>query len=265
MVTRQPGGAYTCGNLLAKSAKMREVFERIEAFGETDVPVLIEGESGAGKQEVARAIHQASSARRPGPLVVVNCAALPENLLEAELFGCVMSGGFSRAEGRHRPGRLELARGGTLLLCHIGEAPPRVQARLRQALQARRMVRVGDNREVELDVRAVAAVLSPGGPGDEAACPLDPRYWADALRLRVPPLRERPEDIPLLASHFARAFSGPAGPPKELSPEAVEALQRYRWPGNVRELQNVIERACVLFGGRLIGPHHLSPEHAAPR
>jgi DNA-binding NtrC family response regulator len=257
MVTRQPGGAFRCGNLLSKSAKMREVFDLIADFGGTDVPVLIEGESGTGKQVVARAIHQASAARRAGPLVVMNCAAVPETLLEIELFGHVR-GVFSPPGGRaFRPGALENARGGTLFLGYIESASPRAQGRLGLALRRRLLVRVGDTQEVEVDVRVIASMPTAEQLGNDETAYLDMRSWADALRLRIPPLRERPKDVPLLAEQFAQQFSPPGQPPAELSPPALNALMRHQWPGNVRELRNVIERACILSQGGTIRPEHL--------
>jgi DNA-binding NtrC family response regulator len=235
---------------------MQEVFDQIAAFGKVDATVLIEGESGTGKQEVARAIHQASAARRSGPLMVLNCAALPEALLESELFGHV-KGVFARPEGVVRPGAFEKAHGGTLFLGHVEGLPPGVRARLLRVLQERRLVRVGDVREVEVDVRVIASTPGLKHLADEGAFRPGLLCRLGVLRLCLPPLRERPEDVPLLARHFARLYSDPAGPPAELSPAALEALLRSPWPGNARELGNVIERACFLAKGGLIRPEHL--------
>jgi DNA-binding NtrC family response regulator len=247
---------FRCGNLLSKNPRMREVFDHITTFGKVDATVLIEGESGTGKLEAARAIHQASAARRSGPLIVMNCGACPETLLESELFGHV-KGVFARPEGVVRPGALEKARGGTVYLSHIECVPTRVQVKLVSVLRERRAVRVGEDREFEVDVRIIASTLSPDELAKEEFRQ-DLRYRLQVLRLRLPPLRERPEDIPLLARHFTQQSSDPAGPPAEFSPAAMEVLLRSEWPGNVRELENAIERACFLAKGGLIRPEHLS-------
>jgi DNA-binding NtrC family response regulator len=255
MATRQPGEVCRCGNLLSKHPKMREVFEQITAFGKVDASVLIEGENGTGKQEVARAIHQASAARRTGPLVAVNCSALPENLVESELFGHVR--GAITGASQVRPGAFEKAHGGTLFLGHVEGLSLGVQARLLLVLEEGRLFRVGDSQEVEVDVRVIASTHGLKHLADEGAFRLDLLYRLGVLRLRLPPLRERSEDIPLLARHFTEKYADPACPPAELSPAAMEVLLRSPWPGNVRELENAIERACFLAKGGLIRPEHL--------
>ena len=205
--------------------------------------MLIVGETGTGKELVARAVHEASP-RRGSPFVAVNCAALPESLLESELFGHE-KGAFTSAVGQ-RKGRFELAHGGTIFLDEIGEIPLAMQAKLLRVLQERRFERVGGTQTVEVDVRVVAATnrdllrLAKEGKFRE-----DLYYRLNVVKIDLPPLRERPEDIPLLAAHFVQKFSRPGTPPKTISPEAMEALLQHRWPGNIRELENAIERACV--------------------
>jgi DNA-binding NtrC family response regulator len=257
MAARQSSGVFRCGNLLSQHPRMHEVFDQIAAFGKVDATVLIEGESGTGKQQVARAIHQAS-AQRPGPFVNMHCGALPENLLESELFGHV-KGVFARPEPVFRPGVFEKAHGGTLLLRHVENLPLGVQARLLRVLDERRLVRVGDVRVVEVDVRVIASASGLKLLADEGAFRLDLLCRLGVLRLRLPPLRDRPEDVVLLARHFARQYSDPAGPPAEFSPAAMEALLNCSWPGNARQLENVVERACFLVKGGLIRPEHLPP------
>jgi DNA-binding NtrC family response regulator len=255
MGTMQRNGVFRCGNLLSKHPRMHEVFDQIAAFGKVDAPVLIEGESGTGKQEVARAIHQASD-QRLSPLVMMNCGATPENLLEIELFGHVRSV-FARPEWEFRPGAFEKAHGGTLFLGHVESLPPGVQVRLLRVLAERRLVRVGDVREVEVDVRVIASTSGLKQLVDEGAFRLDLFWRLGMLRLHLPPLRERPEDVGLLATHFAQQYCNRTGLPKEISPAAMEALLRSLWPGNARELENVIERACFLARGGLIRPEDL--------
>ena len=230
-------------NILSKSQRMHDVFELIGHVAGTISTVLIFGETGTGKELVARAVHEASP-RRDRPFVAVNCAALPETLLESELFGHE-KGAFTGAVGQ-RKGRFELAHGGTIFLDEIGEIPLAMQAKLLRVLQERRFERVGGSQTIEIDVRVVAATnrdllkLAKEGKFRE-----DLYYRLNVVKIDLPPLRERAEDIPLLAQHFAQKFSRPGSPPKTIAPEAMEALIQYRWPGNIRELENAIERACV--------------------
>jgi DNA-binding NtrC family response regulator len=249
-------------SILSKSARMHDVFELIEHVAETISTVLIFGETGTGKELVARAVHQASP-RRNLPFVAVNCAALPESLLESELFGHE-KGSFTGAAGQ-RKGRFELANLGTIFLDEIGEVPLSMQAKLLRVLQERRFERVGGTQTVETDVRVVAATnkdllrLAKEGKFRE-----DLYYRLNVVKIDLPRLCERAEDIPLLAQHFVRKFSRPSAAPKTISPEAMEALIQFRWPGNIRELENAIERACVTSRDDVIRPENLPPDVLKP-
>jgi DNA-binding NtrC family response regulator len=253
---------YAFQNILSKNPRMHAVFELIGNLANTPATVLIEGETGTGKEQVARAIHQASPLRT-GPLVAVNCAALPETLLESELFGHE-KGAFTSAVGQ-RKGRFELADGGTLFLDEVGDIPPAMQAKLLRVLQERRFERVGGTESIEVDVRVIAATnrslqqLVKDGKFRE-----DLYYRLNVIKIDLPPLRQRPEDIPLLAMHFAQKYGRPNEPPKQISPEAMELLLAYRWPGNVRELENAIERACVTSHESTIRPENLPPDVVKP-
>jgi DNA-binding NtrC family response regulator len=201
----------------------------------------------------------AASTRRAGPFVAVNCAALPEALLESELFGHE-KGAFTSAVGQ-RKGRFELASGGTIFLDEIGEIPLAMQSKLLRVLQERRFERVGGSQTVEVDVRVVAATnrdllrLCKDGKFRE-----DLYYRLNVVKVDLPPLHERSEDIPLLAAHFVQRFSPPGTAPKEIAPKAMEALLSHRWPGNIRELENAIERACVTSRDGSIRPENLPNE-----
>src|SRR5207249_4171271 len=219
------------------------VFELIKHVASANTNVLIEGETGTGKELVARALHDGSPVRS-GPLIAVNCAALPETLLESELFGHE-KGAFTGAVGQRR-GRFEMANGGTLFLDEVGDVPLAMQAKLLRVLQERRFERVGGTASVEVDVRVIAATnrslqrLVRKGTFRE-----DLFYRLNVVKIDLPPLRERPEDIPLLAACFAEKYALPNTAPKQVAPQAMEALLNYRWPGNIRELENALERASV--------------------
>ena len=249
-------------HILSKSPRMRDVFELISHVAQTISTVLIFGETGTGKELVARAVHEASP-RAANPFVAVNCAALPESLLESELFGHE-KGAFTSAVGQ-RKGRFELAHGGTIFLDEIGEIPLAMQAKLLRVLQERRFERVGGAQTVEVDVRVIAATnrdllrLCKEGKFRE-----DLYYRLNVVKLDLPPLHERPEDIPLLAAHFAQKFSRLGAPPKTISPEAMELLLQHRWPGNIRELENAIERATVTSRDDVIRPENLPSEILKP-
>jgi transcriptional regulator with GAF, ATPase, and Fis domain len=225
--------------------------------------VLIEGETGTGKEQVARAIHIASSAVRQGPMVAINCAALPETLLESELFGHE-KGAFTSAVGQRR-GRFELADGGTLFLDEVGDIPAAMQAKLLRVLQDRCFERVGGTETIEVDVRVIGATnrsllkLVKEGTFRE-----DLYYRLNVVKIDLPPLRDRPEDIPLLATHFTQKFVRTGEAPKLIEPEAMELLLNYSWPGNIRELENSIERACVTCRGDAIRSTDLPAEILAP-
>ena len=240
---------------------MRRVRELIERIGPTELPVLIIGESGTGKELVARAIHGVSS-RRERPFLAENCAAIPETLLESELFGS-MRGAFTGAE-RDREGLFRAADSGTLFLDEIGEMPLAFQARLLRALQESEVRPVGSPRPVRVDVRVLAAMnRAPSEAIASGRLRLDLYYRLAGMTIELPPLRARREDIPLLAARFlARAAGAGGAAPPRLSPEALQALSSYDWPGNVRELENEIERAAVLSSAGEISVSDLSPRLA---
>jgi DNA-binding NtrC family response regulator len=252
-------GQHAFHGLLSKSALLQPIFELIRNVSETTTTVLIQGETGTGKEMVARAIHEASAALRKGSLVAVNCAALPENLLESELFGHE-KGAFTGAIGQ-RKGRFELADGGTIFLDEIGDLPPLMQAKLLRVLQERCFERVGGSQSIPVDVRVVAATnrdlqrLVRKGKFRE-----DLYYRLNVVRIDLPPLRDRPEDIPLLAAHFAGRYVRPGQPPPEFSPQAMERLLQHSWPGNIRELENAVERACITARSGTVEPDDLLPE-----
>jgi DNA-binding NtrC family response regulator len=249
---------YSFQNILSKNPRMHAIFELISTLGHTLTTVLIEGETGTGKELVAQAIHEASQVRS-GPMVAVNCAALPENLLESELFGHE-KGAFTSAVGQRR-GRFELADGGTIFLDEVGDIPAAMQAKLLRVLQERRFERVGGTESIEVDVRVIAATnrslqqLVKDGTFRE-----DLYYRLNVVKIDLPPLRERPEDILLLAEHFATKYSREDQPRKQISPQAMEILLHYRWPGNIRELENAMERACVTTREQLIMPDNFPAE-----
>jgi DNA-binding NtrC family response regulator len=234
------------GGLVGESAGMREVKRLILLYAPSDSPVLVLGESGTGKELVARAIHE-SSRRRGSPCIAINCGALPETLLETELFGAE-KGAFTDAVPR--PGSFEQANGGTLFLDEIGEMAPAAQTRLLRVIEQKEVTRVGGVRPVALDVRVVSASnrdIAPKGSGGSFRADLF--YRLGVLPIRIPPLRERAEDIPLLAAHFL-AHRGEQ--PWELSGEARDLLCAHPWPGNIRELRNVMERAALSSEGGTI-------------
>ncbi len=231
--------------LIGESDVMRRLRDEVRLVGGSQGTVLVTGESGVGKEVVARAVHECS-ARGAGPFLGVNCAALSESLLESELFGHE-KGAFTGAE-RLRKGRFELADAGTLLLDEVSEVKPQVQAKLLRVLQERSFERVGSSLTIGVDVRVVAT----SNRDLPAACRdghfrQDLYFRLNVLPLRVPPLRERRDDVPLLAAHFLREIARREGtPPPEVEPGAADLLRAYDWPGNVRELQNICERALVL-------------------
>jgi transcriptional regulator with GAF, ATPase, and Fis domain len=230
-------------HMTSENPHMHAVFDLIENVAQTNTTVLIEGETGTGKEQVARAIHAASQCRN-GPLVAVNCAALPETLLESELFGHE-KGAFTGAVGQ-RQGRFELAHEGTIFLDEVGDVPPTMQAKLLRVLQERRFERVGGTESIEVAIRILAAtnrsLLRLVKQGKFRG---DLYYRLNVMKIDLPPLRERLEDIPLLATQFVERYSAGTGSPRQIAPEVMEVFQKYHWPGNIRELENVIERACV--------------------
>lgn len=250
---------YRLHNIIGKSRPMQTVFELIEQVADTDATVLVEGETGTGKELVARAIHQLSG-RHAGPFVAVNCSALPESLLESELFGHVR-GAFTGA-ARDKTGRFEAAAGGTIFLDEIGDISPTIQVKLLRVLQEHRIERVGGEQPMAVDIRVISATnralaeLVAHGQFRQ-----DLLYRLRVIPVELPPLRERRDDIPLLAQHFVERFRAQTGRPIEgLDADALALLVDYRWPGNVRELENVIEYAFVKARRGLITPSHLPPE-----
>ena len=239
---------YSFGNILGTSERIREVLELAGRVAASDATVLITGESGTGKELLAKGIHLAS-ARAEAPFVAVNCAAIPENLIESELFGHV-KGAFTGAV-RDREGKFEQAEGGSLFLDEIGDLRIDLQSKILRALQERTIDRVGGARPVELDVRVIAATNRDlEGEVRTGNFREDLYYRLSVVVLQMPPLRERKEDIPLLAEHFLKRFN--PGSAVRLDPGALGLLTAYGWPGNVRELENVMERASVLKRGENI-------------
>src|SRR5262245_1254277 len=255
---RQLGDHHAFRDVLSKSPRMLEVFDLIGHVAESASTVLIIGETGTGKEQVALALHRASAGTRPGAFVAVNCAALPETLLESELFGHE-KGSFTGAVGQ-RKGRFEQAHGGTLFLDEVGDIPLSMQVKLLRVLQERKFERVGGTEPIEVDVRVVAATHCPleqfvrDGKFRE-----DLYYRLNVVRIDLPPLRNRLEDIPVLVDHFCQKFAR-TGQAVSVSPEAMEVLLRAPWPGNVRQLENAIERACVTARDGVIRPENLPPD-----
>jgi DNA-binding NtrC family response regulator len=249
-------------NILSKNPRMHAIFELISNVAHTNTTVLIEGETGTGKEQVARAIH-ASAHHRAGPFVAVNCAALPETLLESELFGHE-KGAFTSAVGQRR-GRFELANEGAIFLDEVGDVPPAMQAKLLRVLQERSFERVGGTETIQVNVRVIAATnRSLQRLVKEGKFREDLYYRLNVVKIDLPPLRERTEDIPLLVTHFTNKFSQGPGETKQVSPEAMEVLLNYVWPGNIRELENAIERACVTTREPVIQVSNLPPDVVSP-
>ena len=253
------------GELLGASSGMRHIGDLIAKVAATDVTVLIFGESGTGKELVARAIHEQSAHRRTGAFIAMNCAALPSELIESELFGHE-KGAFTGAAAQ-RKGKFELADGGTILLDEIGDMSPTTQAKLLRVLEERRIERLGGSQSIPVDVRVISATNR-----DLASAIAADKFRADLFyRLRVveidlPPLRERRDDIPMLASHFLRAYAARYDLKcTEIGREAMTRLVAYDWPGNVRELRNVIERSAVLAEGQELEVSDLPDELRARR
>ncbi len=246
--TPAPGGI---GGMIGKSPAIQALFRTIQKVAEYKTNVLITGESGTGKELVARALHDLSP-RAAGPFVAVNCGAIPENLLESELFGH-KKGAFTDAN-RDKKGIFEEAHGGTLFLDEIGELPRELQVKLLRAIQEEKIRRLGDSEEIEIDARVVAATVRDlAAEAKTGRFREDLYYRLNVLPVHLPPLRERREDIPMLVEHFIRRHSekhAHTGMRVEgVAPDAMELLLAYAWPGNVRELENTIERAMVLCDG----------------
>ncbi len=243
------------GEFIGRSTKMHELYELIQQVAPARSSVLIVGETGTGKELVARAIHQASG--RSGLFVPLNCAAIPADLLESELFGH-QKGAFTGAH-RDRMGKFELANGGTIFLDEISEMPLALQAKLLRVLQEGTVERLGAQRAIKVDLRIVAATnRDPQQAVDEGVMRQDLYFRLNVVRIDVPPLRERQEDVQLLAEHFLQQYSTElARPTPRLSEASLQSLLSYAWPGNVRELENLMERAAVLCRSQIIEPQLL--------
>jgi len=242
---------YQFGSIIGRTPRMQEIFQIIRTVAETDATVLIHGESGTGKELIARAIHY-NSRRKDKPFVVVSCSALPETLLESELFGHE-KGSFTGAI-RQRIGRFEMAEGGTVFLDEIGEMTMPVQLKLLRVLQEREIERVGGNQTHKVDVRVIAATHRDLQQAmRERTFRQDLFYRLNVVPVKLPPLRERLDDIPLLASHFIRKYCDKNQKQvRSITAEAMEALCSYAYPGNVRELENILERAVIMEKGESI-------------
>ncbi len=246
---------FSLDNMVGKSGAMQQVFDLVHKVAVSDAIVLIRGESGTGKELVAQAIHQVGK-RKEQPFIAVNCAALPESLLESELFGHER-GAFTGAE-RQKPGRFELAGSGTIFLDEIGEMTPSTQVKLLRALQSREFVRVGGTDIIPIHARTIAATnrnleeALKNGQFRE-----DLYYRINVFPILLPPLRQRKEDIPDLVAHF---LCRQEMDPHDIDPRAMQMLLQYDWPGNIRELENLLERAAIMSGRQLITPVDL-PAH----
>ncbi|HEY5936816.1 MAG TPA: sigma-54 dependent transcriptional regulator [Kofleriaceae bacterium] len=255
-LNQQIHGEFDFGNIIGDSPALREVLSKVEQVAPTTSTVLLRGETGTGKELVAHAIH-INSPREEKPFVRVNCAALAPGILESELFGHE-KGSFTGALAR-RPGRFELADGGTLFLDEVGDLPMEVQIKLLRTLQEREFERVGGAETIKVDVRMVSATnRNLEKMIEEGEFREDLYYRLNVFPINLPPLRDRPEDLSVLTSHFIAKFARQMGvTPAPASTEALAKLREYNWPGNVRELENIIERAMILAKGAPLGAPHL--------
>lgn len=256
---RQLDERYRLDDIVSKNSQMQKIFSLIPLVAESDSTILITGTSGTGKELVAKAIHT-HGPRRSRPFVPVNCAAMPDTLLESELFGYV-KGAFTDAR-RDKPGRIAQAQGGTLFLDEVGDLPRPLQVKLLRFLQDRMYEALGSNQQIEADVRVIAATnqqleaMVQAGTFRE-----DLFYRLNVMQVQIPPLADRMEDVPLLARHFVERFRQRSGKPIDgISDEALALLMRHPFPGNVRELENIIERAFILCTGGEIGVDCLPPQ-----
>jgi two-component system response regulator AtoC len=255
LLARAQAAGTSGGEMVGHSPAWLRAVARARQVATSDADILVQAESGTGKELLARMIHRLSP-RRDRPFVAVNCAAFPETLLESELFGHAR-GAFTGASAS-KPGKFELANGGTLLLDEIGEMPLPLQPKLLRALQEREFDRLGDTRAIKVDIRVIATTNRPlEAMVQEGGFRADLFYRLNVIPLSLPPLRERREDIAELAEHFARLYV-PAGTAPRLQPEFLARLQQHPWPGNVRELANLMRRAVALSGGE-IGVEVLDP------
>src|SRR5216684_2359106 len=235
------GQRYQFENIVGHSPEMQEIFATVTRVAPTRATVLLAGESGVGKDMIARAIHE-HSPRKGRPFVKINCTAIPENLMESELFG-YEKGAFTGAN-ISKPGKFEQANTGTVMLDEIGDVPPSIQVKLLRVLQEREFERLGSNRTQQTDVRVIAATnVDLRAALEQGTFREDLYYRLNVVPMNIPPLRERKDDIPYLVEHFAKKYGG------EMSEGALERLMSYHWPGNVRELENVVERSILLASG----------------
>lgn len=255
---RQLQGYGVFGRLVGSSQVMREVYTLLEQVAPSSASVLVTGESGTGKELISRTIHELSP-RRLAPFVAINCSAIPETLMESEIFGHE-KGAFTGAAER-RVGCFELAHTGTLLLDEIAEMPPLLQAKLLRVLEERQIRRLGSSKEIPVDVRVIAATnKDPMEAVRKGELREDLLYRLNVINIKLPSLRERLDDIPILTQHLIEELSHKhERPARIITPEALEVLLRHRWPGNVRELRNVIERAVIICEGEQIEKRHLPP------
>src|SRR6202035_5238124 len=251
------GRRYEFDTIVGRSSPMQEIFATIMRVAPTRATVLLAGESGVGKDMIARAIHH-HSPRRDKPFVKINCTALPENLMESELFG-YEKGAFTGANVS-KPGKFEAADTGTVFLDEIGDVPPSIQVKLLNVLQERQIERLGSNKTLHIDVRVIAATnVDLRAALEQGTFREDLYYRLNVVPLNIPPLRDRKEDIPYLVDYFAKKFNG------EISDAALERFMSYHWPGNVRELENVVERSVLLAQGPRVEAEDIKIEMAGGR
>ena len=245
------GRRYEFKNIIGRSAKMQEVLATVERVAPTNSTILLGGESGVGKDLIARAIHE-HSRRASGPFIKINCTAIPENLLESELFG-YEKGAFTGA-ATSKPGKFELADKGTIFLDEIGDVPGSIQVKLLRVLQDREFERLGGTKTLKVDVRVVAATNQDLRAAlEEGTFREDLYYRLNVVPINIAPLRERKEDVPYLVDHFIERFRRESGKPlRGITPAAQRLLMEFHWPGNVRELENIIERAVALTVGDML-------------
>lgn len=255
---REVDDRYGFDSIVGRSPQMENVFEKVRQVAPTKASVLIQGETGTGKELIAKAIHF-NSPRARKPFIAVNCGALSQTLLESELFGHE-KGSFTGAM-RQKPGRFELAHGGTIFLDEIGETTAELQVRMLRVLQEHEFERVGGTKPVKVDVRVIAATNRDLKKEVEAGRFREDLYYRlNVIRIDLPPLRERPEDIPLIVHHYLKQFNQEHGKNLEINPKAMSLLQNFHWPGNVRQLRTMIESAVILTPGKEILPKSLPDE-----
>jgi DNA-binding NtrC family response regulator len=261
---QQLGRRYEFDNIIGRSPGMQEIFATIERVGPTRATVLLTGESGVGKDLIARAIHF-HSPRKDRPLVKINCTAIPENLMESELFG-YEKGAFTGANAS-KPGKFEQADTGTVFLDEIGDVPAAIQVKLLRILQEREFERLGSNVTRHIDVRLIAATNQDLRAAlEQGTFREDLYYRLNVVPLNIPPLRDRKQDIPFLANHFVHKLAPDTGCRVEsITDAAMDKLMAYHWPGNVRELENVIERSLVMCSGTQLDAADIKLESGGPR